>query len=527
MIKFIYFIQFILFYYVIQTNVQFSLSSVNRIGKYEPNWDSLDKRPLPAWYDEAKIGIFIHWGVFSVPSFRTEWFWWMWQGDTKSMPEIPEYMRKYYEPDFAYADFAKQFRAELFQPDKWADLFVKSGARYVVLTAKHHEGFCNWPSVNSWQWNSMNIGPKRDLVGELASAIRQNTKLKFGVYHSLFEWFNPLYIEDKANNFTTQKFVDEKTMPELYELVLRYKPEVIWSDGDVGPDTYWKSTEFLAWLYNESPVKDTVVTNDRWGTGCPCKHGGYFSCDDHYRPGKLVRHKWENCMTLDCCSWGFRREISLDKILTPEQLIYEVIETVTYGGNILINVGPTSWGTILPIYEERLLQLGNWLSINGEGIYGTRPWRIQKESNVDFVWYTYKTGNANDSRLFAKLSLLNFIQYLSYIKQNPSSIVYAHLTKWPKQQCNTVSLNRTTTFHSNEQLIINCKRELQLPSINGKPNFSEFTLLDGSLTGMRLSFKPMNQTTMTGVIISLPELIMNSDKQPLQYAWTIRMTNVF
>ncbi|RTG90922.1 alpha-L-fucosidase [Schistosoma bovis] len=107
-------------------------------------------------------------------------------------------------------------------------------------------------------------------------------------------------------------------MPELYDLVLRYKPEVIWSDGDAGPDTYWNSTQFLAWLYNESPVKDTVVTNDRWGNGCPCKHGGYYSCDDRYHPGKLVRHKWENCMTLDCCSWGFRREITLDKILTPE-----------------------------------------------------------------------------------------------------------------------------------------------------------------------------------------------------------------
>ncbi|VDQ11697.1 unnamed protein product [Trichobilharzia regenti] len=144
-------------------------------------------------------------------------------------------------------------------------------------------------------------------------------------------------------------------MPELYDLVLRYKPDVIWSDGDVGPDTYWNSTQFLAWLYNESPVKDTVVTNDRWGNGCSCKHGGYYSCEDHYRPGRLA-------------------------------LLYEVITTVAYGGNILINVGPTAWGKILPIYEERLIQLGEWLSVNGEAIYETQPWRIQRETKPDFVW---------------------------------------------------------------------------------------------------------------------------------------------
>nr|AAW25522.1 SJCHGC06983 protein [Schistosoma japonicum] len=158
------------------------------------------------------------------------------------------------------------------------------------------------------------------------------------------------------------------------------------------------------------------------------------------------------------------------------------------------------------------------------------PGRIQKRIKLLISFgYTYKTWKLLTIQgLFGEVFHFSILfQYLSYIKQNPSSIVYAHLTKWPKQQCNTVSLNRTTTFHSNEQLIINCKRELHLPSISGKPNFSEFALLDGSLTGMRLSFKPMNQTTMTGVIISLPELIMNSDKQPLQYAWTIRMTNVF
>lgn len=118
-------------------------------------------------------------------------------------------------------------------------------------------------------------------------------------------------------------FVRTKIFPEMKNLVLRYLPEVFWSDGDVGPDTYWNSTEFIAWLYNKSPVRDTVVTNDRWGDGCMCKHGGYYTCEDHYRPGRLVEHKWENCMTLDRNSWGFRREARLNDFVSPEVSILQ------------------------------------------------------------------------------------------------------------------------------------------------------------------------------------------------------------
>ncbi|CAI2738591.1 unnamed protein product, partial [Dicrocoelium dendriticum] len=225
-------------------------------------------------------------------------------------------MKTQYAPNFAYADFASEFRAEFFNPEQWVSLFVDSGAKYVVFTAKHHEGFCNWPSETSWQWNSVNLGPQRDLVGALADAIRNGSELHFGLYHSLFEWFNPLYIRDKGSNFSTREYVNAKVIPEMKDLIMRYKPEILWSDGDVGPDVYWGSTEFIAWLYNDSPVKDTVVTNDRWGDGCMCKHGDFYTCQDHYRPGRLVEHKWENCLTLDRSSWGYRRESVLADVLS-------------------------------------------------------------------------------------------------------------------------------------------------------------------------------------------------------------------
>ncbi|KAL1428023.1 hypothetical protein MTO96_000360 [Rhipicephalus appendiculatus] len=237
-------------------------------GRYTPDWDSLDTRPTPGW--GAKT-----------PAFR-------------------EFMERNYRPGFTYQDFAPQFKAEFFDPDHWAAVFKKAGARYVVLTSKHHEGFTLWPSAVSWNWNAGDVGPRRDLVGDLARAVRKEGGIHFGLYHSLYEWFNPLYLADKAAGFKTNNFVARKTMPELVEIVTKYRPEIIWSDGDwEAPDTYWNSTLFLAWLYNDSPVRNTVLVNDRWGKGTPCKHGDFYNCKDHYDPGTLVVHKWENAMTVD------------------------------------------------------------------------------------------------------------------------------------------------------------------------------------------------------------------------------------
>lgn len=356
------------------------------LGKYEPTWDSLDKRPLPPWFDEAKFGIFLHWGVFSVPSFGSEWFWWNWRHE-QSKPYV-QFMEANYPPGFSYADFAAQFTAEFFDPDAWADLFVASGARYVVLTTKHHEGFTNWGSPVSWNWNSMDTGPHRDLVGDLGNSLRKR-KLRYGLYHSLLEWFHPLYLADKASGFKTQDFVFAKTMPELYDLVKRYNPDLIWSDGDwESPDTYWNSTDFLAWLYNESPVKDTVVVNDRWGSNCSCYHGGYYNCADKYTPSTLPDHKWEKCTSIDQYSWGYRRNMQVNQLMDEGNIIKELVETVCYGGNYLLNVGPSKDGLIMPIFQERLRAVGSWLNINGEAIYASKPWRVQKENSSDSVWYT-------------------------------------------------------------------------------------------------------------------------------------------
>ncbi|XP_046582092.1 alpha-L-fucosidase-like [Haliotis rubra] len=349
--------------------------------RFDPTWESLDSnsRPLPTWYDEAKIGIFVSWALFSVPSFGSEWFWERWQEDKN--PMYVQYMKENYRPGFTYADFASDFMAEFYDAEAWAELFAASGAKYIVFITKHHGGFCNWPTNVSFNWNSMMVGPKRDLVGEMSQSLRSKTDLRLGLYHSLYEWFHPLFLQDKAKNYTTNRFAKEKTMPELYELVNTYKPDIVWSDGDpLAPDTYWESKEFLAWLYNDSPVKEKVVTNDRWGNGDHCHHGGFLTCHDRYNPGVLQPRKWEDAMTIDKKSWGFRREAVLEDFLTSDEIIAVLAETVSCGGNMLINVGPTKYDMISPIYEERLRQMGEWLKVNGEAIYASKPWVAQNDT---------------------------------------------------------------------------------------------------------------------------------------------------
>jgi alpha-L-fucosidase len=363
---------------------------------YEANWESLDSRPLPDWYDEAKFGIFLHWGVFSVPAFGSEWFWNWWEGARD--PRYIQYVESTERPGFSYQEYAQRFDAALYRPDQWASMFADSGAQYIVMTSKHHEGFCNWDSKDvptTWNWNVMDVGPKRDILGDLAAAVKQTTSphtaepLKFGVYHSMFEWYNPAYVQDQRNKFATRDFVTSKCIPELYDLVSKYEPDVIWSDGswDAHSD-YWTSTEFLAWLSTESAVKDTVVWNDRWGNDCMCKHGGFLTCDDRYQPGKLVEKKWENALTIDKTSWGLNRNASYTDYMTTKELIDQLVETVAFNGNMLLNIGPGADGTIHPIFTDRLLGMGKWLKVNGDAIFKSRPWTTCTNEDASHVYYT-------------------------------------------------------------------------------------------------------------------------------------------
>jgi alpha-L-fucosidase len=354
---------------------------------YRPDWNSLNTRSTPQWFDQAKFGIFVHWGVYSVPAWApkgqyAEWYWHSMQDH--SSPTWKFHL-KTYGANFKYQDFAPMFQARLFNPDQWAQLFKSAGARYVVLTSKHHEGFCLWPSADSWNWNSMDIGPHQDLVGELSGAVRAQG-LRMGVYYSLYEWYNPIYLHDVS------RYVDQVMLPQMKDVVNRYHPAVLWTDGEwEHPSSSWKSAQFLAWLFNDSPVKDYIAINDRWGNETRGKDGGFYTSEygkggaNFQKVNYGAVHKWEEDQGIGA-SYGYNRNEDAQDYKTPYQLIALLARTVSHGGNLLLDVGPTADGRIPDIMQERLLQMGQWLKTNGEAIYATRPWRAASEG--DNVWYT-------------------------------------------------------------------------------------------------------------------------------------------
>eukprot|EP00392_Amoebophrya_sp_AT5.2_P017192 g17520.t1 len=337
--------------------------------------------------DEAKPTPVAHDGGREAEWYGADW--------SENKSGVRAWQSQHYPSVTKYQDFAKWFTAKKFVPADWADLFDAAGAKYVVLTTKHHDGYALWPSKKlNPNWNSMEVGPApgRDLVGELAKATRAK-KLKFGVYHSLFEWWHPDYLQDKQNNWSTKKFSKEKTIPELHDLMERYKPSLIWSDGQwEAPTDYWTSREFLAWLYNESPVKDEIVVNDRWGRDTTDRHGGYYSGDDRQKPGaERLKHKWESADTVDKGNWGYNKDTPVEEMWTAQELIHRLVRAVAYGGNYLLNVGPTAEGVIIDAFQDRLKSIGSYLSINGEAVYKTRACEeIQEQSGIDGGYYTAK-----------------------------------------------------------------------------------------------------------------------------------------
>ena len=366
---------------------------------YEATWESLDSRQTPSWFQDSKFGIFIHWGLYSVPAWSprgtyAEWYWHAKDGLPREhaaavarSEAVIEFHQRVYGEEFDYRDFRPLFTCELFQPEQWAKIFKRSGARYVVLTSKHHDGYCLWPSKEATKsfgtaWNSVESGPHRDLVGDLTQAVRAEG-LKMGLYYSIWDWFNPYWPEiehpyagkkDESPEGLAgrKKYIHEVMYPQFKELVEKYQPALIFSDGDWWmDDNKWETRPLLAWLYNNAPNKDEVVINDRWGK-VRGKHGGYFTTE--YGAGfDDPEVLWEENRGIGM-SFGFNREESFEDYNSAKQLILMLVDTVSRGGNLLLDVGPTYDGRIPVIMEERLAQIGAWLNVNGEAIYGSRRW---------------------------------------------------------------------------------------------------------------------------------------------------------
>ncbi|MDY6348817.1 MAG: alpha-L-fucosidase, partial [Bacteroidales bacterium] len=362
----------------------------------QPTWESLNERGYPEWFSDSKLGIFVHWGLYSVPAYASkegygEWFY------RGLMQHVPERMRimSYYadttKPVFdQYKELTKHWHGELWNPDEWAQLFKDAGAKYVVLVTKHHDGYCLWDSKFQPEWNSVASGPKRNIVGELTNAVRKNG-LRMGFYYSLPEWSNPRHIWMEDPDDSIGDYVDLYMVPQFKELVSRYKPDLLFSDGDWNNTAeQLRSQELISWYYNT--VGADAIVNNRWGNGT--KHG--FLTPEYSAGITNTEVPWAECRGLGR-SFGLNRNEDLDNYLTDKELILHFAELVAHGGGMTLNVGPYADGTIPLIQQERLKSLGNWLKINGEAIYGTRPYIIQCQrektsaelpptESIDFDW---------------------------------------------------------------------------------------------------------------------------------------------
>ena len=376
---------------------------------YQPTTESLRKHKAPQWFEDAKFGVFIHWGPYAVPAFH-EWyvefispkaqFGFMYGGPpyTASRDNLPEelfragireeayrYHLQNWGPNFAYDDFIPMFKAEKFDPDAWARLFQEAGARYVVFTAKHGDEFAMWPSKFTKR-NAMEMGPHRDLAGDLTRAVRK-LGLKMGFYHNTtYTFWDPRYPGRDWVQYMNNS---------IKELIDLYHPDILWGDVRVGPvrdargnplpADYWGSKEVLAYFYNHSPNPEEVVANDRWGLDTDGKILGDFHTPERTRMQRISLEKWETCDSLDPTSWGYNRRLPISQYMTANELVDYLVDVVSKNGNLLINVGPTAEGVIPPVMQQTLRGVGEWLRVNGEAIYGTRPWETFKDGNVRFT----------------------------------------------------------------------------------------------------------------------------------------------
>ena len=359
-------------------------------------WESLNRRPYPQWFTDAKLGIFVHWGLYSVPAYASpegygEWFY---RGLMTHQPSRMRIMSLYADttqPVFVqYKTLADHWHAELWKPRQWASLFKQAGARYVMLVTKHHDGYCLWDSPQQPQWNSTTSGPHRNIVGELTEAVRAEG-LRMCFYYSLPEWSNPrhIWMEDAPEHI--EGYVNDYMVPQFKDLVLRYRPDAIFPDGDwENTPEQFHSQELIAWYYNT--VGSDAIVGNRWGQGTP--HG--FLTPEYSAGIARTDVPWAECRGLGR-SFGLNRGELLENYLSATELIQHFVELVAHGGGMILNVGPAADGTIPLIQQERLLQLGQWLQVNGEAIYESRPFAIpcQRSSrrrvvnhveSVDFDW---------------------------------------------------------------------------------------------------------------------------------------------
>ncbi len=380
---------------------------INRViaaGPFAAHWDSLHAYRVPSWYEDAKFGVFIHWGVYSVPGFGNEWY-------PRNMylqgsPEFAHHRKTYgLQSQFGYKDFIPQFTAERFDPDHWAGLFRQAGAQFVVPVAEHHDGFAMYDSALS-DWTAAKMGPKRDLIGELAAAVRKQW-LVFGLSSHRAEhwWFfdggmafdsdvrDPRYagLYGPAQPKTLQPNEEhlDDWLARTCEVVDKYRPQVVWFDWWIEEPAFAPYLQrFAAYYYNRGV---------QWGRGVAInyKHQALPEGTAVYdiERGQLDDLRplfWQTDTAVAKNSWGY---VENQDYKTVDSIVDDLVDIVSKNGALLLNIGPRPDGTIPEPEEDLLRGVGRWLTVNGEAIYGTRPWKVFGEGPTQIVG-----GSFNDTK---------------------------------------------------------------------------------------------------------------------------------
>jgi alpha-L-fucosidase len=359
-------------------------------GPFAATWESLRGYRAPRWYSDAKFGIFLHWGVYSVPAFGNEWY-------SRNMylegsPEYAHHRETFGEHrDFGYKDFIPHFTMSEFDPQTWAALFKRAGAQFVVPVAEHHDGFAMYDTQRS-RWNAAAMGPRRDVFGELTAAVDQAWMVPGASSHRAEHWFfmnggsrfdsdvrDPAYADfygpaQREELAPNARFLEDWLLRTV-EIIDDYRPQVLWFDWWIEQPAFEPYLRLLAAYYYNRAAEwgREVVINYKWGAFAD---GSAVYDIERGAMGGIRPTVWQNDTAVSKTSWCW---VEGHEYKSVDALVAELADTVSKNGVLLLNVGPRPDGTI-PDAEQRILEgIGDWLTRNGEAVYGTRPWRIAQE----------------------------------------------------------------------------------------------------------------------------------------------------
>ena len=381
-------------------------------GPYQDTWESLTAYQSPQWYRDAKFGIFIHWGIYSVPAFGSEWYSrnMYIQGSSEYEHHIKTYGK---HTEFGYKDFIPMFKAERFDADSWAELFEKAGARYVVPVAEHHDGFQMYRSEIS-RWNAAQMGPKRDVLGELKESCGKRGMQVGASTHRIEHWFfmghgkefdsdikepmqrgdfywpampEPDHQDLYSSPAPTEEYLQD-WLVRTCEIIDRYRPKIIYFDWWIQHSACkpWLK-KLAAYYYNRAHEWGIEVAINykhdafQFGAAVPDVERGQFA--------DVKPYFWQTDTAIALNSWCYTEN---NQFRAPEEILRDLVDIVSKNGTLLLNVGPKADGTISEEDKKVLLHIGDWLRQNGEAIYGTKVWRKYGEGPTQIVEGQFSDG---------------------------------------------------------------------------------------------------------------------------------------